>query len=134
MEGLETEEITALIGTLPSLEAKVLTTLRLKQDQRLLDVARETDLVKRKFALVRLIVNETVNLSHSRWKEIFQNYSTDYVKRMASNPEDSKQSSLTYGEIDFFSFANILERAQPSPGDIFVDLGKSFVISSFIPA
>ena len=129
MDVFETAEIKALIETFPSFEAKVLTTLRLKQHQTLLDVARETDIAKRKFAFVRLVVNEVVHLSYSRWKEIFQNYSTDYVKRMASNQEDSKQqSSLTYGEIDFFSFANILERAQPSRGDTFVDLGKSTLI------
>jgi hypothetical protein len=126
----EIEEIKALIDTFPSFEAKVLTLLRLKQDQRLFEVFRETDIAKKKFALVQLCVNETVNLSYSRWKEIFQNYSTDYVKRMASNKEDSKQSSLTYGEIDFFSFANILERAQPCRGDVFVDLG--YYIFDFI--
>ena len=33
------------------------------------------------------------------------------------------ESKLTYGEIDFFSFVNILERLQPKQGDSFVDLG-----------
>jgi hypothetical protein len=36
----------------------------------------------------------------------------------------SQKLSLVYGEIDFFSFANILERSSPKQGDVFVDLGK----------
>src|SRR5690349_3545932 len=38
------------------------------------------------------------------------------------NPESSTQS-LVYGEIDFFSFATILEKAKPRKNDIFCDLG-----------
>lgn len=39
--------------------------------------------------------------------------------------ESSQKLSLVYGEVDFFSFANILERAAPKQGEVFVDLGKS---------
>ena len=38
--------------------------------------------------------------------------------------DTSQKLSLVYGEIDFFSFANILDRAAPKPGDVFVDLGR----------
>lgn len=34
-----------------------------------------------------------------------------------------KGSSLVYGEIDFFSFAAIMEKVEPQPGELFVDLG-----------
>jgi hypothetical protein len=34
-----------------------------------------------------------------------------------------KSSSLVYGEIDFFSFAAIMEKVNPAPGELFVDLG-----------
>jgi hypothetical protein len=117
-------EIQILVGNLPTLEAKVLNNLKEAHDQTLLTALNETDEKKRKFALVRTIVDRTVDLSHNHWKDIFQGYSTDHVKRMAApNSGESTQSSLTYGEIDFFSLANILERAQPTRGDVFVDLG-----------
>lgn len=44
--------------------------------------------------------------------------------------------SLTYGEIDFFSFLSILERLEPKRGDVFVDLGhgtgKAIVCASLM--
>jgi hypothetical protein len=133
MEFCWSDEIQNLVENLPILERKVLNNLREAQDQALVNVANETDEKRRKFALVRLIVDQTVHFSHNHWKDIFQGYSTDHVKRMAApNSGESTQSSLTYGEIDFFSFANILERAQPARGDIFVDLGSMIFIYLFL--
>lgn len=45
----------------------------------------------------------------------------DGVEQMGDS--SSQKLSLVYGEIDFFSFANILERSSPKRGDVFVDLG-----------
>lgn len=39
------------------------------------------------------------------------------------DPDQAKSPCLVYGEIDFFSFAAIMEKVGPEPGEVFVDLG-----------
>jgi hypothetical protein len=60
-------------------------------------------------------------LSLHRVIEIVKGTAKDAVEQMGN--ESSQKLSLVYGEIDFFSFANILDRAAPKQGDTFVDLG-----------
>jgi hypothetical protein len=46
------------------------------------------------------------------------------AKMHEANPDlNVASTSLTYGEVDFYSFANILEKANPKLGETFVDLG-----------
>ena len=63
--------------------------------------------------------------------DLFQDLTTEQVKLIANTNSNatlplassSGSTSLVYGEIDFNSFANILERTYPQPNDKFVDLG-----------
>lgn len=128
MEFLETQKVDRFIEKLSRFEKQVFTTLKENQDKRLFDIIQVADDQLRLFSFAQLIVHETLDISHQYWKDIFLNYSTDNVKRLASSNEESRQSSLTYGEIDFFSFANILDRAEPKHGDVFVDLGRPYSI------
>lgn len=60
------------------------------------------------------------------FNEVFKNITTDRAKQIAKQYVNTIQSvdpSLTYGEIEFFSFVHILQRCRPISGDIFVDLG-----------
>lgn len=68
---------------------------------------------------------------HSIFNTIYQDLSTDKMKALAKSDcslisietNTPPSTSLTYGEIDFYSFADILERIQINHGDTFVDLG-----------
>lgn len=46
-----------------------------------------------------------------------------YTDEIVSSNALKNLPSLTYGEIEFFSFWNIIQRCCPSKGDVFVDLG-----------
>lgn len=94
----------------------------------------DLDIFKRK--ALRRVVEETVNVSYSLYQTIFTNFSLDVAKSLSKQglPSSSNESkerheilmdthSQTYGEIDFFSFCAIMEKARVQPGDTFLDLG-----------
>lgn len=125
-ELFENIEFQQFINNLPKLENYYFNNLKEKNDLRLLNLLNYNEIEKQKFSLIHLIIEIILNDSFEKWKYIFKDYDTDMVKRITSsenNNQSSSSSSLTYGEIDFFSFANILERSQPRQGEIFVDLG-----------
>lgn len=85
------------------------------------------------YRITKLVVKKVTSLAFAIWTDLFAFLSTDQAKIMVKsgivkmqevNPNlDVDSTSLTYGEVDFFSFANILERANPQLGETFVDLG-----------
>lgn len=85
------------------------------------------------YNITKLVVTKTTSMAYAIWTDLFAHLSTEQAKIMVKNgivkmheknPDlDVESTSLTYGEVDFFSFANILERANPQLGETFVDLG-----------
>lgn len=85
------------------------------------------------YKITKLVVKKATSLAFAIWTDLFAFLSTDQAKIMVKsgivkmheeNPNlDVESTSLTYGEVDFFSFANILERVNPQMGETFVDLG-----------
>lgn len=78
-------------------------------------------------AVLELAASKAVDIAHSHWQSLFAGFSAQDGKRMAkeavSQMPKSDARSLTYGEVDFFSFAIILELAETSAGSLFVDIG-----------
>tara|TARA_B110000908_G_scaffold127389_1_gene149498 strand:+ start:90 stop:731 length:642 start_codon:yes stop_codon:yes gene_type:complete len=60
------------------------------------------------------------NLSY--FNSLYQNIDGYLVSHEARGEEH--QTSLTYGEVDFYSFSVLLALAKPSINDVFVDLGS----------
>ena len=90
--------------------------------------ANEYGVEKLKSLIIRCVVQHTVQLCRLHWTELFADLSTEKVKLMVNSAESeqfvsSQGTSLTYGEIDFYSFACILEAVGPQKGDVFADLG-----------
>jgi hypothetical protein len=65
-----------------------------------------------------------VDARHAIYLDLFANISTEKAKQLVKSSvvADSKVS-LTYGDIDFFSFCCILEKLSIKIGQVFVDLG-----------
>jgi len=82
---------------------------------------------KSKRSFIRAVVEELTTLLHKIYVDVFTEISLEKAKKMAKESvirdPHRQESKLTYGEIDFYSFVNILERLNPQPGDSFVDLG-----------
>ena len=136
-ELLENNEFQDLINRLPIPERSCYNKLREKRDIRLLTLLQYDDIQLQRYSLIHLLVDLIIQETFNQWKYIFRDYDTDAVKRITSiennqstSSTSSTSASLTYGEIDFFSFANILERVQPRQGEIFVDLGLLFLYLS----
>jgi len=75
--------------------------------------------------------SECYKRAHAIYSVIFgADQSTELMKIAAKTEVERRECSqppstaLTYGEIDFWSFADILERVEMSRGDTFVDLGS----------
>lgn len=78
--------------------------------------------------VARLVSERLVMKMNVLYESIFSNLSTERSKTIAKECVkemnlSETDSSLVYGEIDFFSFAAILERLRPVDGQTFVDLG-----------
>lgn len=91
------------------------------------------DTTKFQYKVAKIVVEKATNLSYAIWSELFAPLSTEQAKLLVktgvakmkeSDPSlDASKTSLTYGDIDFFSFANILERCHPQSNQSFADLG-----------
>ena len=64
--------------------------------------------------ILSLISKKSLDLRSEIFQGIFFEYSTDRVK--AALKSNVVIESLTYGDIEFFSFYDILLRANPKPG------------------
>jgi protein-L-isoaspartate O-methyltransferase len=84
-------------------------------------------IAKARKSFIRAVVEELTLYLHSLYDEAFSDISLEKAKKLAKESaikcSSKHESKLTYGEINFFSFVNILERLQPKQGDSFVDLG-----------
>ena len=93
--------------------------------------ADSTDSTTTEDQLAEQAASEFYKRVHTAYSAIFgADQSTELMKVAAKLEVDGRESamppttSLTYGEIDFWSFADILERIEMSRGDTFVDLGS----------
>jgi hypothetical protein len=126
------------LSRLPAFEKKLLRNFASLNDQGLqsiISVGRSEENEDDKevlFNIVKYLVSKGSEVCSQTWSELFMNFPTDKVKGIAKEGVQSlltsQTTSLVYGEIDFFSFANILERASPQSGDKFVDLGRYFLL------
>lgn len=77
--------------------------------------------------LVSIVLHYQIKYCHQIWIDVFSKISTDQAKLLVKSSDEVKQNktnvSLVYGEIDFFSFASILQKANPRQGELFFDLG-----------
>mmetsp|Transcript_16603 Transcript_16603/g.27706 ORF Transcript_16603/g.27706 Transcript_16603/m.27706 type:complete len:323 (+) Transcript_16603:31-999(+) len=91
------------------------------------------DVTKFQFSIAKLVVKKATAVANVIWTDLFASLSTEQAKLMVKSgiakmheqdPNiNTESTSLTYGEVDFFSFANILEKSNPQRGETFVDLG-----------
>eukprot|EP00968_Pinguiococcus_pyrenoidosus_P013217 scaffold1197_cov228-Pinguiococcus_pyrenoidosus.AAC.3 len=75
------------------------------------------------------VIERVVEHAYQVYDRIFEDMDVDVGKKLAEKGKDRLSAdqqgpALVYGEIDFFSFATLLEKAQPAPGETFVDLGS----------
>ena len=86
---------------------------------------------KFQYVVAKLVMETATSVAHGIWTTLFNYLSTEQAKLMVKQSiskiqqanSDLDSTSLTYGEIDFFSFANILDRVRPQQGEVFADLG-----------
>ena len=90
--------------------------------------ASKISIEEAKDLVTRRVVKVSLDNCYAIYTKLFEHISTDQAKQLVkgsvpvvASPEPSV--SLTYGEIDFFSLACILEKANIKEGDKFVDLG-----------
>jgi hypothetical protein len=62
---------------------------------------------------------------HKIFKKLYEGINAMAISLKQRNELKIREdSTYTYGEVTFYSFANILETAKPKPGEIFYDLGS----------
>jgi hypothetical protein len=81
-----------------------------------------------KLRIAKIAVDSALDVRHEIYTRLFSGISTEKAKQLVKSSNIVKSNggqntSLTYGEIDFFSFACVLEKLGSKPGDVFVDLG-----------
>ena len=96
--------------------------------------AAEINIDQIKMKLARIVCRFTYHECNSLFSTVFKDFSTDRSKEVAKNnvrrlagpnheEEVSKMGSKVYGEIEFYSFCNLLERINIKKGETFYDLG-----------
>lgn len=90
--------------------------------------AKEISLEEAKLRIAKIAVDAALEFRHEIYSKLFNSISTEKAKQLVKSSDIVKSSggqntSLTYGEIDLFSFACILEKLGSKAGDVFVDLG-----------
>ncbi len=74
--------------------------------------------------LLGLIAKYSIEKGLELFSSVFAHISTDNAKQsIKSNPLLQSNHSFTYGDVEFPSFINIMQRCEPQSGDKFVDLG-----------
>ena len=87
-----------------------------------------------KMKLARIVCRFTYHECNSLFSTVFKDFSSDRSKEVAKNnvrrlagqnhdEEVGKIGSKVYGEIEFYSFCNLLERISIKKGETFYDLG-----------
>jgi hypothetical protein len=81
------------------------------------------------YCMLHLVNTKALEYNYQVYAELFRGIDTDCAKSLAKKSVDAlglsqaANTELVYGEVDFHSFASILERVNPKEGDVFVDLG-----------
>lgn len=74
--------------------------------------------------IMQMLAKKSTDICFQIFKAVFVDLSTDKAKQsIENNPNFKANHTFTYGDIEFSSFVNILQRCEPRKGDIFVDLG-----------
>mmetsp|Transcript_15496 Transcript_15496/g.20450 ORF Transcript_15496/g.20450 Transcript_15496/m.20450 type:complete len:286 (+) Transcript_15496:75-932(+) len=118
---------------LPAFEKAILKELILEGNEDVLTAVEaykgKQDAEEFRSAILTAVITRAVDKANEWWDEIFENCSTNDAKKLAKAAkqrlgEHTKlKASLVYGEVDFASFATLLEKAKPQPGQTFVDIG-----------
>mmetsp|Transcript_39165 Transcript_39165/g.67719 ORF Transcript_39165/g.67719 Transcript_39165/m.67719 type:complete len:317 (-) Transcript_39165:408-1358(-) len=118
---------------LPAFDKAILKELIIEEDKTIFEALESYQRMKDrdayKQAVLTAVITKTVNLTSDWWDEIFADCSTNEAKKLAKAAKarlgggGELRSSLVYGEVDFPSFAALLEKARPQPGEVLVDLG-----------
>ena len=124
------------MSTLPVLEKHIL--------QKVLEEHPELQGPNDSIQVARLVSSATYKECVRVFNDIFAELSSDKTKEIAkqnvirtdSEFAANKLSAKVYGEVEFFSFANLLERMEVKQGDKFFDLGhgtgKAMVVASLL--
>jgi hypothetical protein len=122
---------------LPPLEQRILTRIQSSDEpcqQQLLDISAQymKEVItwdRCLYSILHVVNTKSLEYNHLIYTELFRHIDTDAAKSLASKSVAAMGLSVTthtelvYGEIDFHSFASILERVNPKRGSVFVDLG-----------
>jgi SAM-dependent methyltransferase len=86
--------------------------------------------------VAKIVSKSLLETCHNIYRDVFADYGTEKMKKLAKenvgrmnddtagmDSQSFVSTSLVYGEVEFFSFINILERASPQKGEKFYDLG-----------
>eukprot|EP01038_Epipyxis_sp_PR26KG_P006424 gene6424-8842_t len=74
--------------------------------------------------LCRSISEKSIELCSNVFRGVYLDTSTEFAKEIVKKSvANITPSALTYGEIEYFAFLNILQRAKPKKGESFYDLG-----------
>ena len=138
--GYVDDRFQAFIGAikvkLPRREQNILSSLAVDEESK----AKLTILVENMFAdrisqdrclysIIHQVNTKSMDASYQIYSDIFRGVDTDVAKALAKKSVDALglssnvNTELVYGEIDFHSFASILERVNIPQGSLFVDLG-----------
>ena len=93
--------------------------------------ATETDIYLLKKKLAKIVCALTYQECNAVFSTVFKDYTSDRskevarnnVRRLSGEAEASVLSSKVYGEVEFYSFCNLLERIDIKQGETFFDLG-----------
>lgn len=130
----EESQLLFFASLLPWHERCVFKELVLDRSPRVFDPVRRynatdpPDRTALKRSLLEVVIAEVVDRAHDVYARVFRDMSVEKGKQMAEGDKagagDPGAPALVYGEIDFFSFAALLEGADPQEGEVFVDLGS----------
>lgn len=100
------------------MEHSILRQLQHEQPNRKIDIE-----------LMKEVVAKAMNDSHMKYLELFQDLNLETCKQIVKSSSQGSMvtidsPALTYGEVDFNSYAAILALLNPSPGSVLIDLGS----------
>lgn len=114
-------DIATLQSKLPSQECSILHFLLQKNPKLVINSLLDESSLNQ---LLNLVAKTSIDMGLELFNKVFSGLSTDYAKQsIKTNPLLQANHSFTYGDVEFSSFVNILQRCEPKKGDVFVDLG-----------
>ena len=142
------DRVGVLVTALPRAEGLALSRMISENDEDIECMVKKYDsgellIDELKLNIVQKAVKAAIDYRFAIFKGLFSHISTEQAKQIVKSSsihstiaEEERPSSLTYGEIDFFSFSCILEKLNIIKGNSFVDLGhgtgRALVCASFL--